>query len=77
MNHRDITFQQLYSTRSILPFGSFKVNTGHTIRSPRGALERRFFWSADIYVGMGLLKTLSTKGANGQGVSREEELEAP
>ena len=33
-----------------------------------------FFWSADIYVGMGFLKTLSAKGANGQGVSREEGL---
>jgi len=37
------------------------------------------FWSADIYVGMGLvtqpLKNLSTKGANGQGVSLEANYE--
>ncbi len=32
------------------------------------SLERRF-WSADIYVGIGLLMTHSTKGASGQGVS--------
>ncbi|NLZ13195.1 MAG: hypothetical protein GXY29_03275 [Thermotogaceae bacterium] len=40
------------------------------------SLERRF-WSADIYVGMGLLMTLSTKGTSGQGVSLKEELGAP
>ena len=40
------------------------------------SLERRF-WSADIYVGIGLLMTLSTKGTSGQGVSLTEELGAP
>ena len=35
----------------------------------------RFSWSADIYVGMGLKKTLSTKGANEQGVLLEGDCE--